>query len=206
MQTQYIDITKSSIKDLKYSPNGYWLAVGAEPNVFELYTTQDYKRKANLKKHMGPVNHLDWSGDSLYVQATSEAQELLFFSAQDSQHLTELKQNIRNEAWNTQNCVYGWALQGVWKDKMKEGTEINMVDRSNHKFFSKEYHAIATGDDFGDVRVYKCPCVQPTAESIVARGHSSFVSNVRWTADDRYLISTGGEDQTIIIWEVEKLS
>jgi WD40 repeat protein len=205
MQTQYIDITKSCIRDLKYSPNNVWLAVGAEPNVFELYSTQDYKRRANLKKHMGPVSHIDWSCDSQFVQASSEAQELLFFSAQDSQHLTELKHNIRNESWNTQNCVYSWALQGIWKDDLKEGTEVNIVDRSNNRFF-REYQAVATGDDRGRVQVYKFPCVQTNSQPLTAYGHSSLVSNVRWTVDDRYLISTGGEDQTIIIWEIEKIA
>jgi WD40 repeat protein len=205
MQTQYIDITKSCIRDLKFSPNGYWLAVGAEPNVFELYTTQDYKRRANLKKHTGPVSHVDWSCDSHFLQATSDSQELLFFSAQDSQHLTELKQNIRNESWNTQNCVYGWSLQGVYKDSLKEGTEVNAADRSNNRFY-REYQAIATGDDLGEVKVFKFPCVQATASPVVGRGHASFVSNVKWTADDRYIISVGGEDQTVIVWEIEKLS
>ena len=178
------------------------LAVGAEPQVFELYSTNDNKRRAALKKHNGPVNHLDWSANSQFVQTTSESQELMFFSAQDTQHLTELKPNVRNETWNTQSSVYGWAVQGIWKNHMRAGTEINMVDRSNNKFYG-EYHALAAVDDYGELQVYKYPCVQPEAQSVMARGHSSFVSNVKWSADDQYIITTGGEDQTIIMWRVE---
>ena len=33
-------------------------------------------------------------------------------------------------------------------------------------------------------------------------GHSSHVTNVRWTADDKHIISTGGEDNCVFIWKV----
>ena len=56
-----IEETKAPIKDIKFSPNGQMLAVGAEPNTLELYSVPDFKRRANLKKHSGPVNHIDWS-------------------------------------------------------------------------------------------------------------------------------------------------
>ena len=32
-------------------------------------------------------------------------------------------------------------------------------------------------------------------------GHSSHVTNVRWTHDDKMLITTGGMDTSILVWE-----
>lgn len=202
-----IEDTKSPIRTISYSPNGVSLAVGAEPNTLEVYSTPDYKRKANLKKHSGPVNHIDWSTDSHYLQTNSESQELLYFNAQDKDynHIIELKQNIRNEPWATHNCIYTWSTQGIWKDTMKKGTEINGADRSNTKWY-KEYQILATGDDNSNISLYKLPCVQPHAEGVVARGHSSFISDIKWSQDDSYLVSIGGEDQTIIVWKVIKSS
>ena len=33
------------------------------------------------------------------------------------------------------------------------------------------------------------------------KGHCSHVTNVRWTCDDKFLLSTGGMDATLLLWE-----
>ena len=200
-----IETTKAAITILRYSPDSENLAVGTRDNSLEIYSTNDNKRRAALKKYSGPVNHLDWSIDTGLIQTTSEAAELIFIESEEMKQITTLDEfpELLNETWISQTCVYGWSVQGVWREYMGNGNEVKMLDRSHKKFYG-EYHALAAVDDFGDLRVYKYPCVQPDAQAIVARGHSSYVSNVKWTADDRHLITTGGEDNTIIIWRVEK--
>lgn len=202
-QIQIFEDPRGCIRELKYSPNGNYLAVGCDNNALEIYSVPDYKRRANLKKHSGPVIHIDWSSDSKYLMTNSESQELLFFSMQDFQHITDPPANIRNEHWSTHNCVYNWSTQGIWRKHMKLGSEIYAADRTNGKFFD-EYQTIATGDDFGEIRVYKYPCVQPAAESVICKGHSSFVSNLKWMPDESRLITVGGEDQTIIVWRLHR--
>jgi WD40 repeat protein len=34
-------------------------------------------------------------------------------------------------------------------------------------------------------------------------GHSSHVTKVKFTANDKYVISTGGNDKTVIVWETD---
>ena len=50
-----------------------------------------------------------------------------------------------------------------------------MVDRN-----SKGDKVIAVADDFGEIRVYKYPCLEKKSGCVVLKGHSSHVTNVRW--------------------------
>ena len=44
------------------------------------------------------------------------------------------------------------SFEGIWPDGA-DGTDVNSVDRSHNK------RLLATGDDFGNVNLYRYPCV-----------------------------------------------
>lgn len=50
---------------------------------------------------------------------------------------------------------------------------------------------IATGDDFGFVKLFKFPSTQKYSKCKSYNGHSAHVTNVRFTADGQYLLSIG---------------
>lgn len=111
-------------------------------------------------------------------------------------------------AWASWTCVLGWPVQGIWPP-CADGTDINAVDRS------PDGSVLATGDDFGRVRLFRYPVAAKQADSNVSIGHSSHVSCVRWappplgqTSENRrpaggeseFLISTGGNDKCVFQW------
>eukprot|EP00353_Schmidingerella_taraikaensis_P000779 CAMPEP_0185596004 /NCGR_PEP_ID=MMETSP0434-20130131/80267_1 /TAXON_ID=626734 ORGANISM="Favella taraikaensis, Strain Fe Narragansett Bay" /NCGR_SAMPLE_ID=MMETSP0434 /ASSEMBLY_ACC=CAM_ASM_000379 /LENGTH=51 /DNA_ID=CAMNT_0028224375 /DNA_START=339 /DNA_END=491 /DNA_ORIENTATION=- len=49
-------------------------------------------------------------------------------------------------------CLFGWPVQGIWPGL--DYTDVNAVDRSRNGLL------LATGDDFGQVKLFKYPCVQ----------------------------------------------
>lgn len=51
---------------------------------------------------------------------------------------------------------------------------------------------LATGDDFSKIKLFKYPACVPKQFYNVYKGHSSHITSVRWTYDDKFLISTGG--------------
>lgn len=73
-----------------------------------------------------------------------------------------------------------------------DGSDINAVDRSHRTFGDKGMRLLATSDDRGQVRLLEYPCIVKNSQSVTGRGHSSHVTNVAWSDDDKRLFSAGG--------------
>ncbi len=99
--------------------------------------------------------------------------------------------------WATWTGVLGEITTGMWP-KFSDKTDINSTDSP------KARDILATGDDFGFVKLFKFPCPGKDAKHKKFAGHSAHVTTVRFTHDDSYLISTGGGDNSIFQWKVQK--
>lgn len=62
---------------------------------------------------------------------------------------------------------------------------------------------VVTGNDDQKIRLFKYPVIVPKQVCKEYVGHSSHVCKVRFSLDERYLLSVGGNDRTIIVWEVK---
>ena len=88
-------------------------------------------------------------------------------------------------------------MQGIFPPAAN-GTDINAVCRS------PDGTEVATGDDFGFVKIFRYPCPVDDAAYDKYIGHSSHVTNVSFTKNSqgqKYLISTGGEEKTLMQWK-----
>lgn len=172
----------------------------------------------DFQKHSSAITHFDVSLDGKYLQSNDLACELLFYDIQaKKQEVSATKMaeyhgrldahssggNNEDDGssalrrWLTQNTVFGWTVQGMWPANAYDSSEINAVDRS----VSGKY--LATGEDSGQIRLLRYPSVIPSSKAVVLRGHSSHVTNVRWTLDEK-LISVGGNDKCVFVWEMEE--
>ncbi|CAG9326453.1 unnamed protein product [Blepharisma stoltei] len=192
---------KEEISDVKFSPDGEKLAVGSHDNFIDIYTVSDFNRIAICKGHSSYITHFDWSQDSNFLHSNCGAYELLFWDANTGKQITSGATSLRDEHWATWSCVIGWPVQEIYPP-YSDGTDVNATDRSKRKFGNNEYYLLATGDDFSTVKVFRYPCIVKGAESALGRGHSSHVTNVKFSVDDRYLFSTGGDDQCVFQWRV----
>lgn len=192
---------KEEISDIKFSPDGGKLAVGSHDNFIDLYNTNDFKLIAVCKGHSSYITHFDWSVDSNYLHSNCGAYELLFWDGNNGRQMTSGATMLKDEPWYTWTCVIGWPVQGIYP-AYADGTDVNAVDRSKEKFGNKEYEIVATSDDFSLVKVFRYPCVTKGSEGVIGRGHSSHVTNVKFSPDDTFLFSTGGDDQCVFQWKV----
>ncbi|XP_019716941.1 echinoderm microtubule-associated protein-like 2 isoform X1 [Hippocampus comes] len=186
------------ISNVKYSPDGNFLAVSSHDNFVYIYGVTEngrkYNRMGKCTGHSSFVTHVDWSSDSRYLVTNSGDYEILFWEAPTGKHVTNMDA-VRNLTWATSTCTLSFTTFGIWPDGA-DGTDINGVCRSHADSL------LASADDFGKVHLLSYPCSQPRAPGHEYGGHSSHVTSVAFLHDDSRLISTGGKDASILQWLV----
>jgi len=222
------------VSEVKISPGGSYLGVGSHSKQLYMYnipkesdgsisTVPDRWKKAfaqnkgggkfkPFNKHSSAITHFDFSNDEKYFQSNCQAYELLFGIMENGKQQTKSSElavycqdpNYEDDdvsagktSWSTWTCTLGWPVQGIWQEGA-DGSDINSVDRSSSQSL------VATADDFGLVKLFRYPCIDETAKHKSFTGHSSHVTNVRWVMDDSTLISVGGNDKCLFVWNVVK--
>jgi microtubule-associated protein-like 6 len=168
--------------------------------------------------HSSYITHLDFSRDSRWIQSTCGAYELLFWDvrspnpgrAYTSKKPKRIRQQtsasaMRDIEWSTWTCTLGWPVQGIWP-KCADGTDINSVHLSNDlskddSSVKKISRTLITADDSGMLKMFRYPCIEKGAPFAVESGHSSHVTNVRWSCDNEWVVSTGGNDRCVFQWK-----
>ncbi|CAG7815967.1 unnamed protein product, partial [Allacma fusca] len=145
------------IQVVRFSPDGKMLAVGSRDNIIYIYQVADsyhkYNRIGRCTGHSSFISHLDWSADSTFVQSNSGDYELLFWNASVCRQIPQTSQ-LRDTEWASSTCTLTSVTLGIWPENA-DGTDVNASGRSNDK------KVIATGDDFGKVKLYSYPVTQP---------------------------------------------
>ena len=144
--------------------------------------------------------------ESRYLMSTCGAYELLFWDLSVSslhkgsrpykaKQVTRVS-TLKDISWYTFTMPLGWNVQGIWPPAA-DGTDINAISRSNNE------RLCVTADDFGRVKLFRWPCISNKAQSKNYRGHASHVTNITFSHDDGYVISTGGTDNCIFLWKTD---
>eukprot|EP01119_Soliformovum_irregulare_P013844 TRINITY_DN3722_c0_g1_i1.p1 TRINITY_DN3722_c0_g1~~TRINITY_DN3722_c0_g1_i1.p1 ORF type:complete len:1927 (-),score=428.61 TRINITY_DN3722_c0_g1_i1:16-5796(-) len=190
---------KEEVSDLRFSPDGKYLAVSSHDNFVDIYSTADWTRTGICKGNSSFITHIDWSKDGHSIQTNSGAYEhLMYESPSGKQVLTrDVGQKLSDaEYWHSFTTVLGTTIAGIWPPN-SDKTDVNALD------INKRCTFLATGDDFGFVKVFQYPCDHKGAEFKKFVGHSAHVTNVRFTFDDTLLLSVGGGDRALFQWEVK---
>lgn len=72
---------KEWIEDLKFSPDGKYLAVSGHDNKIQMFTVPDFKKPSKaFGKSSSFITHLDWSLDSQHIRTNDGSYELMYYT------------------------------------------------------------------------------------------------------------------------------
>ena len=191
--------SKQTLTDVKFSLDGNSLAFGSMDRCIYVYNVGDFASKAKARGHKGGITHLDFgrvfgTNNACFIQSTSDVGEIMFWDIETGEQQTP--RNLRDAEWESQTCVFGWSLKGAW-GPYDDGGKILCCCRSSSGEF------LATGDNFGRIRVFRYPCIGKKPNFCVFKGHAANIANIKFSIDDKYLFSTGADDCCVIQWKHE---
>jgi len=125
----------------------------------------------------------------------TDAFELKFFNVQSSTSVQAV--NAKDLEWATLTCTLSWATQGIFPNI--EGEDVNTCSRS----LLPDKRLLATGSDYGTINLFRYPAYLKKQVKKEYNGHASRVTRVKFISDDQYLVSIGGNDKTILVWQTE---
>ena len=137
---------------IAFSPDGAYLAAGTADKTVIIFNVNDgvLTPRCVVPGASSVVKHLDWAEDSKTIVCDTQAYELLYVKPDG--HLDPRSKDYRDTQFATSSCVLGWNVQGIWPEGA-DGSDVNGCARSTSG------KLLATGDDYGLVKVFNYPCI-----------------------------------------------
>ncbi|KAF0683188.1 Aste57867_24752 [Aphanomyces stellatus] len=185
--------SKQSLADIKFSPDGTLLAIGSHDNCIYLHSVmENYSLKSKCTKATGHITHLDFSKDSRYLRANSDAYELIYLNTLDGAWISS-PSLLRDVEWASLSCVLSWASQGIWGDSNDFVHAVGVAPRNK---------ALICGTDKGELTCHSFPCLSKNMAHKTLLGHGGPVNGVAVNCDETILFTIGGTDRALFQWKL----
>lgn len=140
---------------------------------------------------------MDWSKDTRFIAAVTADFNLVHGDLK-IQRVEKNHDVVRDQAWIDQTCTMGYNVAGTWnnvgyKNDPTSTTAVSINGRQD---------LVAAGDAQGFLRLFRHPCTTSRAEFNEEKTASNAIVGIRFLYNDKYLISVGGADSTLLQWKI----
>lgn len=171
-----------------------FVAVGSHQRIVDIYDIVAKKRVGVCKGASSYITQIDWDSTSKLISVNSGAKEQLFFEAPRGKRVVPGKDVLKVMEWVSMTRVLDDTVTGIWPPH-SDVTDVNSCCRAS------DLISVATGDDFGFVKLFSYPSTGEHAKFKKYAGHSAHVTAVRWLPNDTHLVSVGGQDAAVMLWK-----
>ncbi|XP_061938132.1 echinoderm microtubule-associated protein-like CG42247 isoform X2 [Apis cerana] len=189
----------SPLSCIGYNPTGEIVAMGSQNGSVYLFRVSrdgfSYK-KSNKIRGTQPLVQLDWSSDSRFLQTVTQDYDLVFW---DVKALSSEKSPLvmKDVKWYTHNCMVGYMVSGMWNNRYYPLTTVLTTSSR-----SAAHDMLVSGDAEGYLRLFRYPCTSAKAEYIEEKVYSSLVACARFLYNDQNVVTVGGTDAALMLWEL----
>lgn len=169
-----------------------------------------YKRTAACKGHSGTIATLDFSDDGILLQSSDCIRETLYWDTSSGKRMSDTSRAVASK-WDTWSNLLGPSVLGVCNGDTPSDPR-NFVDPSAQNLSSLVEAASRSNDCRSLVvagggqsflqhclKLFRYPC---TAAAVAKEyvGHSSGIEDACFLNSDRYVVSMGGNDASVLVW------
>ena len=163
----------------------------------------DYRRIGVCRGHSSYVRTMDFSEDGAILQAADTVRELLFWDVMSGKQIHNAA-SVRDVAWHSWTCGLGWPIRGIFNGSNGTAvdTEVHTVCRSRSR------DLVVSGGSSGlagglhnCIKLFRYPCIDRAIPAMYG-GHAATVTDVVFMANDNQVVSVGGSDSTVFVWNV----
>eukprot|EP00487_Bulimina_marginata_P000295 TRINITY_DN10543_c0_g1_i2.p1 TRINITY_DN10543_c0_g1~~TRINITY_DN10543_c0_g1_i2.p1 ORF type:complete len:275 (+),score=60.77 TRINITY_DN10543_c0_g1_i2:491-1315(+) len=190
---------------LRFSQDSQLLAAAHMDSNLYIYSIDGVESDAPEFTQWPPMNHVaaptnvQFTFDSKIVKTLTRDYEIAHWTldtgAKKGKFLAK-QPDPDDTKWSDDPLIAGWDTQGLYQSGW-DGTDLNDAT------VTSDDKLIASGDDYGCVRLHNYPAIDPEA-CLEYHGHAEFVVGVEFLRDDSQLITCGGNDMAIFQWKVLK--
>lgn len=192
---------KDAITSICFSPSGDQLYIGSlDSNIYVYDPFDNFKLINTLKSHGEGVQSLNVDKEGKHMLSCGVDGEILTWDLVMGSPCVLSPQDWKELKWAIRTTPRGKNSTGVFAPYTSASVVSSLAESSDNKL-------LATGDAFGHVNLYSNPAMHLSAPCKKFFGHSAGgVSAVSFSVEDKYVLSCGTDDRTLIQWTLNKSS